>query len=492
MFREEFPLADRITQLPHDPLTQIFLQIPKLDEERKQKGLPPVLRLNVGEPHLPIAPVVPQALSSFLSKPEAAASFAYPPMGGSPKTLEAVAKLFENYHPSITFSTKDVMVCSGSTQGMWNAYNILLNPGDEVAVFEPFYGPYQTQAALLGAKVIKISTLENNFRPTAEQLETCLSEHPKVKAVVFNYPNNPSGIDLTEEEAKEMAEVLLRFPKVAILIDDVYRELNDKKHATVVDVCPRLMPRTGIFDSGSKSLIGAPGMRMGMVAANPKWIANMIMMQSLNTASVPSLVQFAAQEAIQARLENAPSYVDWLVHSCEEYAKNINYVALQTSRLGFESVYGGNGIFLLTSAKNLIGRPVPDSVEFVTAEGEHHCIYNLQSKVGSRVFQNDTQIVTYLLHAAGVALVPGCAFGIPEKEGYLRFSCAKKIEELEKALSYITQAVENIPFELKAEISEKVKVSEQGLFANKVKVKSLSPTTAAREILRPGCNQHSN
>jgi aspartate/methionine/tyrosine aminotransferase len=485
-------LAKR-TNLPYDPIDSITSSIPSINKQRKQNGLEPIIGMNVGEPHLPILPKVLEELIQFLNSKEATTSLGYAPLAGSSESLDAILHLYKNYYPHVNYTQKEVMICNGATQGMANALNIFIDEGDEVVVFEPYYSAYHTQVRCAGGSLVKIPTSQDGFRPSAKQLDNILSTHPRVKVLILNYPNNPTGIDLSEKEAKEIAAVLQKHEHVAIIIDDVYRELTINQHVTILDVDPSLKDRCIVVNSVSKGLIGAPGLRIGMVAANENWRQHMIDMQSVCTSSLPNLNQLVLQKAIEYKLSDAPEYTEWVNKSKQAYADNIHYVAEEVKKLGFDSINGGCGLFLLVNAGSLMGKTIPDTIDFVSS-GKHHVIEGLRERIGSSVFEHDRHIVTYLLYTAGVAVVPGSGFGIDEKAGCLRFSCAKNKSDLEKALGYIKQAVQALPnLELKEKEASSLslaRVSVTGIFGlPRAETQAQVP---AVEVVAPAVRQVSN
>ncbi len=408
--------------LPSDTIDEIFTQIPIINEKRIVDGLPPIIDLSIGEPHLSMNVALLRDLTDFVSQ---STTFKYSPLPGHPETLAAIAALYQSYYPRAFFSDQEVMITNGATQGIWNALNLLIETDDEVLVFEPHFTSYSNQIKALGGKLIKIPTQENNFKPSGKLLSAALSKHPRAKVLILNYPNNPTGIDLTQQEVAELVEVLQRHPHVSIIIDDVYRELTYAEHLTVLDHEPSLKNRCIVVNSASKGLIGAPGIRAGMIGANAEWIKKMTNIQAMSVCSVSCFTEAMLTIGIKHKLSSSSDYTDWINHYKNEYATNKKYVVRELTHSGFSVVPGEHGFFVLASSHG-INQAVPD---------------HLQPLLGFNVIKNDTQLVTYLLQVAGVAVVPGSAFGIDERSGYLRFSCANSLDDLQQAMSNITRAI---------------------------------------------------
>ena len=256
----------------------------------------------------------------------------------------------------------------------------------------------------------KIPTLHNQFRPTAKGLEEAIQKHPQAKTIILNYPNNPSGVSLTKEEVIDLANTLEKYPDILIIIDDVYRDLNyQEQHITVLDVSPSLKDRCFVINSGAKGLLGAPGERVGMVAAHKELIKLMLPRQTNGISSVPYRTQASLRYAIDCYLHPMDN---WHMAIKEEYKNNVNKAFSVFSEQGFILNKPDGAFYLLVSAKFLIGKKDPST---------------------NRVIESDIDIANYFLNTAGVATVPGSGFGIDQNEGYIRISCAKKVELLIEA-----------------------------------------------------------
>lgn len=433
-------LANR-THSPQDPIDHIFATVPHIDKKRQEQGLPPIIHLSVGEPHLSMNEAILHGLSQYISEPEASKAFYYSPLAGRPQTLAAISSLYKHYYPALDYAHDEVMICNGATQGLWNAFNLLIDPGDVVLVFEPYYSSYNAQVEMLGGKLVKLATCADEFRPSEKTLENALIKYKNAKAIILNYPNNPTGIDLTKQEATQLAQTLKKYSHVAVIIDDVYRELTLGEHVTILDVDPTLKDRCIVINSASKSLMGAPGMRAGMIGANSEWIKYMTTLQATAVCGVSYLTEQVLVSAIQSKLEKTHGYIHWLEKTKQAYSANMSYVAEQLSEMGFNIISGGNGFFVLVDAGFLLGEEIPDHINLQSAINKQPTINGLKQTIGSSVFKTDYDIVAYLLHVAGVAVIPGSAFGIDQDRGFLRFSCAKDMGELKQALINIQHSL---------------------------------------------------
>lgn len=426
-----------------NPVDEIFSKIPVINHERMERDLLPIIDLSIGEPHLGINDNVIKSLNQFLNPSETNLVLPYSPFPGNQDSLEFITRLYKKYYPSVDYSTNEVMITNGATQGIWNALSILINTEDQVLTFEPYFAAYESQIRALGGTLIKIPTQDHYFQPSGKLLEETLAKFSEAKAIILNYPNNPTGIDLSRKTILEMVTVLAKYPKLCIILDEVYRELTTSEHLTVLDIDPSLKNRCIVVNSASKGLIGAPGLRAGMVAANSEWIERMINIQAITTGGISSLTQQALIAGINEKLNTTFKYQAWLTQTLHEYKTNKNFVSQQLESFGFNIIPGNNGFFILAQANFLLGKTIPNTLT-VTLNNTNYTITKVQNKIGFSTFKTDIQIASYLMHAAGVAVVPGSAFGISENSAYLRFSCAKNFSQLKQACTAIHAALKPI------------------------------------------------
>ncbi len=442
-----FRLAKRAS-ISVSPIRKIFQQLPAIKEKRLKEGLNPLIDLSIGQPHLAANPEVMQNLAEMKVSQ---ADQGYSSAQGEPATLASIVKLYKNYYPAVQYKIEEVMVTVGGSGALSNIFSILVEKQDDVILaFEPYFGAYIGQIQEWGGTIKKIPTLKNNFRPTAEGLEEALQIYPNAKALILNYPNNPSGISLTKAEVVNLAKVLEKYPDVLVIIDDVYRDFNYTEHVTVLDVAPQLKDRCIVINSGAKGLLGAPGERVGMVAAHEQLIKSMLPRQTNGISGVPYRTQAALRFAVDSHLKNPKN--DWLIHAREEYKNNIDTAAVAFKKNGFLLAQEPGGAFyLLICAKHLIGKTIPDTTNVIT---------------------NDIDIVNYFLHSVGVATVPGSGFGIDPTEGYLRISCAKENNLLLEAADRMGEAARLL---LNYELENQMKNSTSTTISNLVAFSLLAP-----------------
>ena len=335
----------------------------------------------------------------------------YTPVGGIPSLKNAIVDKFKNDN-GLDYKAEEIVVGVGGKQCIFNLCLSVLDAGDEVVIPAPYWVSYEDIAVLTGAEAKIISTtIEDNFKITAEQLDTALTE--KTKLVFLNSPSNPTGSVYTKEELVQLAAVLHKYPNVIIASDDIYEHinLNDQDFNNIVMVDPSLKDRSVILNGVSKAY-SMTGWRIGYAAGSTKIIKAMTKLQSQSTSNPSSISQAAAETALRGNNECIAEMV-------KEFKLRHTYVV--------ENINSINGL------------------SCIPAEGAFYAFPYAQDAI-DRLFKanvisknNDIGLCEYLLEKANVAVVPGSAFGA---EGYFRLSFATSMENLVEAISRIKKAVE--------------------------------------------------
>jgi len=335
----------------------------------------------------------------------------YTPVGGIPSLKSAIVNKFKNDN-GLDYKAEEIVVGVGGKQCIFNLCLSVLDAGDEVVIPAPYWVSYEDIAVLTGAEAKIISTtIEDNFKITAEQLNTALTE--KTKLVFLNSPSNPTGSVYTKEELVQLATVLHKYPNVIIASDDIYEHinLNDQDFNNIVMVDPSLKDRSVILNGVSKAY-SMTGWRIGYAAGPTKIIKAMTKLQSQSTSNPSSISQAAAETALRGNNECIAEMV-------KEFKLRHTYVV--------ENINSINGL------------------SCIPAEGAFYAFPYAQDAI-DRLFKaniisknNDIGLCEYLLDKANVAVVPGSAFGA---EGYFRLSFATSMKNLVEAISRIKKAVE--------------------------------------------------
>ena len=282
----------------------------------------------------------------------------------------------------------------------------LLNPGDEVIIPAPYWVSYPDMARLAGAEPVIIKTgIEQNFKISKAQLLGAISD--KTRLLIMNSPSNPTGACYSQDELAALGEVLLEHPEIIIATDDIYEHIlwGQDKFANIVNVCPDLYKQTLVFNGVSKAY-SMTGWRIGYVGGSESLVTAMKNIQSQSTSNPTSIAQVAAQAA----LEGDQSYIS---ESNGIFKKRHDYV--------------------LSQLENIEG------VECKASEGTFYIFPNMQGAIDQLDnIKDDIQFAEYLIEKAGIAMVPGSAFGAP---GYMRISFATSMENLEKGMERLKRAL---------------------------------------------------
>ncbi len=329
----------------------------------------------------------------------------YTAVDGTPALKKAIIAKFKREN-NLTYEASQILVSSGGKQSFFNLSLAMLNPGDEVIIPAPYWVSYPDMVLIAeGKPVILETTLENRFKVTASQIESAITD--KTKVVVLNSPSNPTGIAYSLEELKEIGEVLKKYPHVYIVTDDMYEHIlwAGNNFVNILNACPELYNRTFVLNGVSKAY-SMTGWRIGYAAGPEKIIAAMKKIQSQSTSNPCSISQAAAVEALNGPQE---CVADMVV----AFEKRHNY--------------------LVEALNSLPG------VECIKGDGTFYAFPNFQAAIDANPnTKDDIEMAEYILNEAGVALVPGSAFGAP---GCMRLSFATSMEVLEAAIARLKKVL---------------------------------------------------
>jgi aspartate aminotransferase len=331
----------------------------------------------------------------------------YTDVDGTPSLKRAVIAKFKRDN-GLDYAPDQVLVSVGGKQSFFNLAQALLDPGDEVIIPAPYWVSYPDMALLAGAQPVFIKTSDDQrFKITAPQLAGAITS--KTRLVVINSPSNPTGMAYTADELAELAEVLVEHPRIVIATDDMYEHIRWDSSApfvNILNVRPELYDRTVVLNGVSKAY-SMTGWRIGYAGGPVELIKAMKKVQSQSTSNPTSISQVAAEAAL-----NGPQ--DFIRVMVTAFEERHDFVVDRLNRLPGVSCLPTDGTFyLFPSVQELIDR----------LDG-----------IG-----NDVEFAEYLIEKAGVALVPGSAFGLG---GHIRLSIATSMANLEKALERIEAVVQ--------------------------------------------------
>ncbi|OJT22296.1 aspartate aminotransferase [Archangium sp. Cb G35] len=330
----------------------------------------------------------------------------YTPTAGIPELREAICGKLERDN-RLKFAPDQVVVSVGAKQAIYNAFQALLNEGDEVIILAPYWVSYPEMVQLAGGKPVFVQTREEDgFAPDPDAIRRALS--PRTKAIILNSPSNPSGAVFSRAALEGIAEAV-RGHECLVISDDIYEKLlYQGEFLNIGNVAPDLVPRLVVINGMSKAF-SMTGWRMGY-AAGPKWlIAGMQMVQDQSTSNAASFVQKAALAALKG-----PQ--DIFVPMVEEYRGRRDMVVDALNSVeGVRCRRPEGAFYVLPNVSSLLGR---------TYKGEP--------------LTGSMQISEILLNDFRMGAMPGAPFGM---EGYLRMSFATSREQLRKGLERFREFV---------------------------------------------------
>ena len=363
-----------------------------------------VIGLGAGEPDFDTPDFVKEAAIEAIRRGKTK----YTAPAGTTELRGAISRKFKREN-GLDYSVDQITVGCGGKQILYNALVATLDPGDEVIIPTPYWVSYPDMVLLgRGTPVLVATSLESGFKMKPEDLEAAIT--PRTKWLLLNSPSNPSGAAYTEAELAALAEVLARHSHVWTMTDDMYEHIvyDEFDFTTIARVEPALYDRTLTVNGVSKAY-SMTGWRVGYAGGPAGLIKAMNMIQSQSTTHTSSISQAAAAAA----LDGPRDFLDDWVRVFRERRDLI--VAMLDRSPGLSCPTPEGAFYVYPSCSGLIGKRTPAG-----------------ATLGS-----DTDVVTYLLEAEGVAVVQGAAFGL---EPHFRISYATATESLEEAGRRIRRA----------------------------------------------------
>lgn len=326
----------------------------------------------------------------------------YTDVGGTLALRKAISQRLRRDY-DIDYKPEEIIVSSGSKQVIYNAMMASLNPDDEVIIPSPCWVSYPDIVTLAGGKPVIVACKEDHagFKLQPEQLSAAITE--KTKWLILNSPCNPTGAVYSKEEFRALCDVLLQYPNVWILTDDIYSKLVYEGFvaSTIVQIEPRLKERTVTMNGVSKAY-SMTGWRIGYAAAPESFIKAMGKLQGQSTTNPCSISQVATIEALTASQD---AVTDMVMTYQKRRDLVLNYLE---STPGLSCLKPMGAFYLFVSMKACLGK--------TTSKGKK--------------IDNDESFVMALLEEEGVATVHGAAFMM---DGYFRISYATNTELLKEA-----------------------------------------------------------
>ena len=332
----------------------------------------------------------------------------YTAVDGTVELKQAIIDKFKRDN-GLGYEADQILVSSGGKQSFYNLCQAVINAGDEVLIPSPYWVSYPDMVILAEGKPVIIDTgIDNAFKMTADMLENAISA--KTRMLVLNSPSNPSGVTYSKAELAAIGEVLLRHPDILIVTDDMYEHIiwGAEPFCNIVNACEALYSRCMVLNGVSKAY-AMTGWRIGYAAGPADIIKAMKKIQGQSTSNPASMSQAASVAALNGDHQCVRDMV-------VQFKKRHDYVVSSLNAIKY--------------------------IRCLESDGTFYCFPHIQDFIDARDDLNsDVDVANLLLDKAGVALVPGSAFGA---DGYMRISFATSMDKLEKAMEKIKQIFEQI------------------------------------------------
>lgn len=393
-------LAERLTEMEESAT----LKMAQLARDRKNSGKE-VISLSLGEPDFDTPHFIKEAAWKALQD----GFTKYTPVPGIPELRKAVSQKFK-VENNLDYTAEEVVVSTGAKQSIANVCLSLLNPGDEVLLFTPYWVSYFEIVRLAGGVPVELKTgVDQDFKVTADQLEAAIT--PKTRLIIFSSPCNPTGSVFSRDELNAIAEVIKKFEKLMILSDEIYEYINFTEEHFSIGSLAGMKERTITVNGFSKGY-AMTGWRLGYMGA-PKWLADgCAKMQGQFTSGANSFSQKAGITAL-----TKPS--DEVARMRSIFLKRrvlVTHLLAEIPQLHCNQPQGA--FYVFPDAREVIGK-----------------------QYRNKTIDTVDEFCMILLEEKGVSTVAGSAFGAPE---CFRISYAASDEQLKRAIGLIKEIFEEI------------------------------------------------
>jgi aspartate aminotransferase len=391
-------LSERVNSLS----PSATLAMSQKSAELKAQGVD-VINLSVGEPDFNTPDHIKEAAKQAIDENYSR----YSPVPGYPALRNAIVEKLKREN-GLEYTAAQISCANGAKQSVCNALLVLVNPGDEVIVPAPYWVSYPEMVKLAeGTPVIVTAGIEQDFKITPAQLEAAIT--PKTKALILCSPSNPTGSVYSQEELHGLKDVLVRYPQVMVIADEIYEHINYIGAHQSIAQFPELRDRTVIVNGVSKAY-AMTGWRIGFIAA-PDWVVKACNKLQGQYTSGPCSV---SQKAAEAAYIGTQQPVEEMRQAFQRRRDLIVRLAKEVP--GLEVNVPQGAFYLFPKCDSFFGRH--------TADG--------------RLIANSDDLALYLLEQAHVATVAGESFGAPD---CIRMSYATGDENITEAIRRIKEAL---------------------------------------------------
>ena len=334
----------------------------------------------------------------------------YTAASGITELKKAIVKKFQNDN-GLTYKESQIVISTGAKQSLANAFQAILNPGDEVIIPVPFWVSYPELVQLAdGVPVFVETTEENEFKYDMEVLRKAIT--PKTKAILVNSPNNPTGTVYSREELQTIAD-LAKEHDLMIVSDEIYEKLlyGEDTHISIASLSEDAYNRTIVINGVSKAY-AMTGWRIGYAASSEKLTKLMSNIQSHTTSNPNSIAQYAAVEA----LEGDQSAVEAMI---VEFKKRRNFMVDRINEIeGLSCIKPKGAFYVMINISKVLGK-----------------------ELDGKVIEGSMEFADLLLEKEKVAVIPGIAFGVDK---FIRLSYATSLDNIKEGLDRIDRFVQTI------------------------------------------------
>ncbi len=395
-------ISDSLKRIKPSPTIAVTQKAKELKAAGKD-----VIGLGAGEPDFDTPDNIKKAAIDAIQ----AGDTKYTAVDGTKDLKEAIVKKFKREN-NLNYTIDQITVGAGGKHVIYNLMMATLNKGDEVIIPAPYWVSYPDIVLLAGANPIVIEcSEEQGFKLSAKDLEAKITNN--TKWLILNSPSNPTGACYSEQEIKNLSQVLKRNPHVNILSDDIYEHItyDNFKFFTIAQI-PEIKNKVITMNGVSKSY-AMTGWRIGYAAGDKDIIKAIAKIQSQSTTNPSSISQAAAVEALNGKQDFIPVRAKAFQERRDFVVNSLNAIE------GISCLKPQGAFYVFPNCKGLIGK---------------------KDKNGKKI-TNDTEFVQSLLENNDVAVVQGSAFGL---EGFFRISYATSVEKLEIAMKRIKSFCESL------------------------------------------------
>ena len=385
-------LSKRVQRIKPSPTIAVTQRAAELKRAGKD-----IIGLGAGEPDFDTPAHIKEAAISAIRN----GFTKYTAVDGTVELKQAIVGKFKRDN-NLDFTLDQVLVSVGGKQSLFNLTQAVLQSGDEAIVPAPYWVSYPDMVLLADAKPVSLMAgIEQGFKITPAQLEQVLNRNTRL--FIINSPSNPTGVVYTRDELSTLGDVLRGYPDVVVATDDIYEHIRwtGEPFCNIANACPDLLDRIVVVNGVSKAY-AMTGWRIGYAAGPTPLIAAMRRIQSQSTSNPTSISQVAAAAALSGHQECLGPMVAAFKERHDRVVARLNELK------GVSCLRSQGAFYAFADVREAIAN-LPD-------------------------VKNDVEMAEYILQGAGVALVPGSAFGA---EGYLRLSFATSMEVLHNALDRI-------------------------------------------------------